>query len=1265
MHCANSSARKSVGAGKCVHSRVSPLGYLAAVASIVRLKSGANRVEYGSSVSRNSRRKRRQAKRNDRARSEPGLHRQSRNASQILSTSSTESIFSLLDAASISPTSSHCGNRIGHLFNAVVKQPDDQNGEELAGHDSLPKLIRAADKANRSLVQGDDFKPYDGRNRVFIRWGTGLFRMIPGSLERPTALVRQQALIASAIDDTLIPQLGFGLRDVGELILRRIDAAARSVLAESPDVPQANVGDGPTITEPEVQAATELPTLACLAKACSDPARAEQALAHFIALPADLTFDPLMGQVSRFGPVMGVLRAGHEWALPTGFLPEALPAMGAELAALAASVDDDVHQKFAALVGARIRKKLLASGHPTMGPLIVGDNGSLLLLVRFNDSRALVLNLIAALTDEKIQQLCDAGAKVLAKIRPGTDLKTSNETIAFPADSEIVCLQVLARPESNAPMLLAGPYITLQDLEWILYTSLQDRDDLWFFARDLGRTHNKPLFFSFDVIDKWEVWRQEKGFYRGGKPIPAMVFAPHAAISEWEEASRSHQVEEALDALDLPELSEWPLVDLSDERTADVADPGERRAYYVAATPMPVAISRVASGEQHTSDEILWVLASAIAWKLKHIGDAIDSLASASNLKALRIEFEYANRASGSILTADPATNGVLTIRFDSRLDSALAADSGGVEAACGKAVAAAFADPSRDHFVTVWDSAPPGIRMDGLFIREHARNFPQPFRVHDAIRHDTMRSLGEFLASNNVPTGVRVNAEATNFESHTVFPWLINRFHEEISPLSARQLVEFGIRQLEAANHHRLMLEKRIGWERGFPVHGESDALEDREEISRLIRTIAFVVEEALAHPPSGNKDVREADWVDALSIGDLCIESCFRSDSIHQRLSSTSIKLTDLYEVQLGSGGDPSDVNLEEYKTQRAYSSLPDAIPITPGSEMPIEVDQTPMTILESKPELKPIDQMMRVHMGFGFEHIRCLLNTAIDWDTTDNEPIAYTDMSTIVDRCATHLATEDQTGIEPALAWLTISGAALSADVIPHWETERREKRLTTSPFVSMPDDLAVMPWAAETALRIFSAYIEDGRLPWSSSILPAEVIKALNKFRQVRNREVEKDCVQVITDLGLTVIGGLKPQKAGQYGISSLSGEIDALCLDASASRIWVIEAKDPYMPYSAYQIRRLVNDFEEPAKYVDKLLQKVKEIDASKDALAAVLDLQPASGEWLVSGLMVTRHLEPAAFVINPRTRYCLLSDLVDFLSRKSLPPLGFFASDRE
>lgn len=283
-----------------------------------------------------------------------------------------------------------------------------------------------------------------------------------------------------------------------------------------------------------------------------------------------------------------------------------------------------------------------------------------------------------------------------------------------------------------------------------------------------------------------------------------------------------------------------------------------------------------------------------------------------------------------------------------------------------------------------------------------------------------------------------------------------------------------------------------------------------------------------------------------------------------------------------------------MKAYNDTRTTHMLPAAVPISTDQHLDDDIeDQEPCPLIDLMPELAEIDAALRAGLGFGIDAITGVLNVATQYDATPDAPATLTTPDLFVQECNNLAVGATAEEFAAALGWLTLRRADLAAEVIPHWETERRAKRITTSPFVQTSDGIWVLPWTAESTLRIVHNYLGDGRLPWPDTVLPEGVRKRPDQYRQGRNREVEKDCVAALSGRNLIVRGTIKPEKAHHYGIVSLTGEIDALCIDPARSRIWVIEAKDPYTPYSARQIRRLINDFLAPGKYVDQLLRKVE------------------------------------------------------------------------
>ncbi|WP_409463463.1 hypothetical protein [Amycolatopsis sp. GA6-003] len=1168
-------------------------------------------------------------------------------------------MLAVVEAAAASPTAAHRGFSIATIFDSVVRHRP-QGARHAMAEDLPPILDQLPDMPGH-----EDFAPYDAREEVLVRWGGELFRVLPGSLERPTARLNQQALLAAAIDPVLVPRIGFGLADVGELILRRIDDCAGTLTQSWPARPPASVGDPASVSEAEVEAARTLPSFTDLPARCASPDRATAAATHFTVNVRDLARPSAFAQ-STFGTAIATRHRGRVHPIPAAYLAEALPVIGSELAGQAAAADTAAERAFFHLIQTRVARRFRGSGQVITGPLQAGTDRQLHSLVIHNGRLVVALNVVASLTPQGFAAQLSAGDKSLRRVVPGLRFTTPTGSHSLPANAQIVRANVIAWPHPQYFHDISSPLLTLEDLEWILYTARQSPVDLWYFLRDLVEPAGIESMFAWDMIDRWEVWRHEKSFYRGGRPLSHLMFAPHEAAAEWQETAKNARLERALLHLGFPPLRDWPIVVPDHRNGAEVGDLTSDEVWQVLPQPIPAAVAKTdLSGPRERRSE-LWRFAVSVAWKLDHCADAFQAAAAASEMVSLQIDFAFQERTDGPPLTAGQADQGALTLRWDSRLQTALTEDSFAVEQLAGELVAEAFFPAARSAFVQAWQAAPPGIRVDGFQLNQKVQRLPAPITGHESIRADVLRRLGEFLAAEQFAPGLLADAAATRFESRTVFPWLMTRFHEAIAGLSADALLGYALGQLERVHHQRFMLDKRIGWERGFPTGDEIDRSDEIGEVVQQMRVISLIVEEVLAHPPAGDEPVDDVAWIEVVSVAELCLDSCVRSAAIHNQLTRTAAKITDYYEVQTVTSDEPTDLDFARYQHLRTQHLLPAPIPIAIGqANAHADNDEPPAPIADRVPELKPIDEALRSALDFGIDAVLGVLEVATQWHASVDAPAALVAPAEVIDECVQLITQATRPEFTAALEWLTLHGHDLAADVIPHWETERRPKRVLTSPFIASGDKVWVLPWTAGASRKVVLNYLEDGRLPRPHAALPDAVNDVLNTFRQEQNRGAEKECRAALEATGLIVRSSVKPEKKNFYGISKLTGEIDTLCIDPGKSRIWVVEVKDSYTPYSAHQVRQLFDRFAKPGKYVDRLLAKVADIEYSCETLAAALGIHDPRREWTVLGLMVTRHLEPAALATDAKTPYCLLSDVATVVTHSDIPKPGFCGPSAE
>ena len=1178
----------------------------------------------------------------------------------LIATYSNPDLLATLDAATTSPSAAQRALTLSMVFHAAVGRR--RAGPNAFAPTDLHALVADVAEILPELWSMEDFQPYDARLEVLVPWNGGLFRMLPGSMERPTQAVRQQRLLASVIDPVLIRELGFGLADAGELVLRRMDAVANALAAVWPTGPQAEIGEAATVTDAEVAAIISVPSMDDLVSKCSNPEAAALALDRYTVRGDALASDGLsMVATSTFGTTIAVaLRGGDRVALPAGLLAEIIPELGVDLASTAMKLDPRVERRWHHEIGNHIGHRFQGTSHKIAGPARLPNGEFIHSLVFFDDRRVLALGNCAALTTDKKAELISRGARALEAVVPGSSVDTPLGSLSIRPDAEVLRLQLTAGPMFAGIEGRELPTIGTDDLEWILHTERADHDDLWYFIRDLTDTPGIEHQMAWDLIDQWQVWHDRKSFYRGAASVSFMTFAAHEAIAEWNAAAEAAAAEAALHRLGLRSVWDWPAFDLQGSRGFEVADNATDEVIKVLTWEIPIALDRVEAAAPREHTETLWRLSIGLDWKLTHSKEAFLSAATQSDLASVRIRFKFVDRDDGPGFTVEDAHDqGNLTIGWDSRAQLLLAEDSFAVEELLGYVVSHLVAPDHRSNVTAAWNAAPPGIRVDGFNVRQLARGLPEPITTHESLRADIERALGHHLQEVGCTPGTFAGAAATTLESGTVFPWLLQQLHETFAPYSADSLLNFSMVQLERAGYQRFIVDKRIGWNRGFPLNGDAADDDDREAYVRATRVISLILEEALATPPAGDRELDDTAWADIYAVGELCVDSCFRSDAVHWRLRDVIVSVSDLYEIDPRTTDQPTDFDMVAYTAARAAATRPAAVPIATGQHLdpdPDPDDDEPQPLATRMPQLVGIDAAMQTTLGFGIDALTGLINVATQWDATEEHPVTLASVDDIVDLCVELGVGATAEQYRAALVWTTLRSADLQDKPIRHWDSDRRAHRITVCPFVDAGEgQVWVLPWTLESMTRVLANYLSDGRLPWPSTALPSEVVTALNTYRQARNHELEQDIGSALADRGFVTRNSVKPEKKDRYGLATLSGEIDTICIDPTRSRIWVIEAKDPTIPFSSRNIRRMVDDFHQPGRYIDKLLQKVADVSGSASSLATALGVADPERAWDVIPLAVTRYVDPASFALVRRVPFCVIDDVAEVVDRDAPP----------
>ena len=201
------------------------------------------------------------------------------------------------------------------------------------------------------------------------------------------------------------------------------------------------------------------------------------------------------------------------------------------------------------------------------------------------------------------------------------------------------------------------------------------------------------------------------------------------------------------------------------------------------------------------------------------------------------------------------------------------------------------------------------------------------------------------------------------------------------------------------------------------------------------------------------------------------------------------------------------------------------------------------------------------------------------------------------------------------------------------------------------------MIVIPWQIHATQNVYLGYLAEGRLPWYPQDIPDPVRNAFNEIRGVANRELERRATRVVANLQLAHKSNITNDQVAAVGLE-LPGEVDLLIADNLRSRLWVCEAKDISAGFSPQTIRTSINKFLDGEHYIDKLLARASAIEQNPHAAAELVSAPTSPSPWRVIPLMITRHVEPAAFLKDIPVTFTVLDDLATTLQSDSDPAHG-------
>jgi hypothetical protein len=551
------------------------------------------------------------------------------------------------------------------------------------------------------------------------------------------------------------------------------------------------------------------------------------------------------------------------------------------------------------------------------------------------------------------------------------------------------------------------------------------------------------------------------------------------------------------------------------------------------------------------------------------------------------------------------------------------------------------------------------------------------------------IRTLARTLRSREAPPAGRYDGpQAVEVIRTQLRPAIDETLRSELALFDSRALLYELARHLN--NAHAARARRRGELQAGLSAQWASSIREAafaQHDDAWLTRPLELLIEYAVAARPSGTRRPDRLDVADLAALAEQALYLGLGAEGADRNLHPLSVILLD--------GGLAGVIT--RYQDQvHAEQSLEDALAQrpphleTPPLDLPawqrariadqlrssndsalddgeVDLDQfvrgetvdqafTPLVTSESPARLRQLDERVRADLGFGINAILAVLGTAVSLEV-DELGIARVAPTVLRDQAHSWSGMPLEE-LDAAVARLTLRPADLSADGLRYWEAERREFRIAIRPLLDLDGKLLILPWLIRATQLTFGGHLDEGRLPWPNSSLAPATVDAANNFRGSVTRALERDIAARIAPLGLPHRTNIEPHTAAAAGIPGLPGEVDFLVADPAHSRLWVIEAKDAILAVSPNSVAQRIRRFTKPDGHVDTLLDKAEVVAQYPATTARLVGDPEPDRSWRVVPLMVTRHVEPAAFAERPRIAFAVAADVATVLTNPSDPEPG-------
>lgn len=575
-------------------------------------------------------------------------------------------------------------------------------------------------------------------------------------------------------------------------------------------------------------------------------------------------------------------------------------------------------------------------------------------------------------------------------------------------------------------------------------------------------------------------------------------------------------------------------------------------------------------------------------------------------------------------------------------------------------------------RFVRAWTSAPAGIKVSLGSASRALRGHDEALEtvLLPEIRSRLYRAAGASLDPPHPVTGRRT----VRLLNEQVVPHLLSSLEQLVLAVSSEDAVLTALSHVQRLVAGHLRDSERHAYALNGPWSADwrRRGLHASRESRLASRAAELTAEIAIRLEPRAG---RSADRIDArlwTAIATAALECALDSQSSYAGLTDLRIDIGEDAELHLLSRP-RSHFDAQTYLAARQLlaqeSAAQHAVSLDLANALPLGDEIPYQTMEEVDPDgvMTSINDALLGCTGTRLGPLFGLLRTAADMDP-DARGVVLTTAEELLADVATWTG-EPHAELRAALDLLSLDHKSLRDADLQFWKLERREIRLATRPLLRLDDDrIAFAPARVRRTQLLFVSYLNDGRLPWPPSERLAPVRDACAAWRAKGDLRLEQVVARDLTSAGLAVKARVRSRRKG---LSWLPGEVDVLAADPKHRRVWVVEAKRPYLAFSSVEIADEVGDIHGPRwsgggrrnrRDEARLLQRKAEACATHllECLAYLgIDAPEQLDTWTVHPAIVTPQVCAAAFFDDPIVLFTLADQIAEIVQLSAVPPYGF------